>query len=404
MSWLLEGRPIRSLLVSRQRYLGDLVMASVVPQVLRAGDPELRIGMLCEAPFGPVLANQADLDRLHLLVRQRRGSDARARGIGGPNLQPPSSGANGPRVSLSQGSWDLIRRLRAARYDVAVDLFFNPWSAWLLWLAGIPRRIGGTPKWRRRLYTHTVRRGDRQVQRSGLEAIAPGGLAEHLCRLAPLTHEESGLPFLDWLVREQGGRVISPALADPQPSPDARRALESFGVSWRETSDSPGYLLLVPGATWRAKEWPAQRWRELIDLLAARTPLRLLVLVPPVGAERWAQLGRAIPAGRGGLLPGMGLPEVLDVLAGAQGVVAVDGGVMHAAVGLRRPTVGLFGPTDPDIWFPYEPSGPFRVLATRPACHPCDLHDCGQFICLPDLEAEEVAATISDLVSMEAQP
>ena len=33
---------------------------------------------------------------------------------------------------------------------------------------------------------------------------------------------------------------------------------------------------------------------------------------------------------------------------------------MHAAVGLRRPTVGLFGPTDPRVWDPMTPR--HRVL------------------------------------------
>lgn len=402
MSWTLEGRPVGSVLVSRQRYLGDLVMASVVPQVLRLGDPGLRIGLLCEAAHGPVLAGQPDLDELHLLVRQRKGPDARARGAGGPDPGSAAPGSSGPRVTPHRGSWELARGLRRSRYDVAVDLFFNPWSAWLLWLSGIPQRIGGTPKWRRRLYTHTVQRSDPRVRRSGLEEVAPGGLAEHLCRLAPLVHAETGLPFLEWLKRNRKGKAIVPRLAAPAPNESARGALESLGARWRAGGTDPtGYLLLAPGATWPVKEWPAGRWRELIDLLVARTQQRLLVLVPPVGAGRWTELAKAIPAGRGGVLPGLALPAVLDLLAGARGVVSVDGGVLHAAVGLGRPTVGLFGPTDPAIWFPYEGAGPFRVLATRPACHPCDLHECGQFVCLPDLGAAEVAETFLGLLEGE---
>jgi len=43
-------------------------------------------------------------------------------------------------------------------------------------------------------------------------------------------------------------------------------------------------------------------------------------------------------------------------------VVSVDGGILHCSVALERPTVGLFGPTDASIWFPYERFGPYRVL------------------------------------------
>lgn len=399
MSWTLDGRPLRSVLVSRQRYLGDLVMASVVPRILRAGDPGLRIGLLCEAGHGPVLAGQPDLDRLHLLVRQRKGPDASARGVGDPDA---AARPDGPAQELSHGSWELVRRLRAADYDLAVDLFFNPWSAWLLWLAGIPLRIGGTPKWRRRLYTHTVRRGDPIVRESALETVAPGGLAEHLCRLAPLVHAETNRPFLQWLERHQAGRPLVPRLAAPMAEPAARAALSAVGAKWGERALEPGgYLLLVPGATWPSKEWPPDRWRDLVALLLERTACRLLVLAPPVRAERWTPLGTAIPEGRGGVLAPLPLAAVLDVLAGAAGVVSVDGGVMHAAVGLARPTVALFGPTDPGIWFPYEAAGPYRVLATRPACHPCDLHECGEFVCLPRLTATEVAEALLPLLARE---
>lgn len=72
---------------------------------------------------------------------------------------------------------------------------------------------------------------------------------------------------------------------------------------------------------------------------------------------------------------------------------------MHAAVGFGIPTLALFGPTDPKIWFPYMESGPFRVLARAPHCHPCDLHECREFICLPDLEPVAVLDALDSLMA-----
>jgi ADP-heptose:LPS heptosyltransferase len=90
------------------------------------------------------------------------------------------------------------------------------------------------------------------------------------------------------------------------------------------------------------------------------------------------------------------LTDALAVVAAAGQLVSVDGGIMHAAVAMGVPTVALFGPTDPGAWFPYERLGPYRVLATRPHCHPCGLHACDAFICLPDLDPATVAATVLD--------
>jgi ADP-heptose:LPS heptosyltransferase len=66
------------------------------------------------------------------------------------------------------------------------------------------------------------------------------------------------------------------------------------------------------------------------------------------------------------------------------------------------PTVALFGPTRPEVWFPYERLGPYRVLATRPACHPCDLHRCEAFVCLPELRATAVVAAVREVARARA--
>ena len=79
MSWSLDGRPLRRVLVTRLRYLGDIAMSTVVPAVLRRGDPDLEIEYLCDAPYAPLLADHPQLAAVHALEVQRRGRDAAAR-------------------------------------------------------------------------------------------------------------------------------------------------------------------------------------------------------------------------------------------------------------------------------------------------------------------------------------
>ncbi len=387
MSWAFEGRPIRSVLLTRLRYLGDIVMSTVLVEVLRRGDPDLRIGYLCEDEYASVLAGHPGIDRLHRLRVARVGSDAAARA--GRQVQTGSS-----RSTLG-----VIRDLRRAPYDLAVDLFFNPRSAWLLRLAGIPLRIGGTRKWRGRLFTQCVLREEVVEDHSAFNRIAPGGLGEHLCRLAPLTQVESGQAFTAWLPTQFGPGDLKPRLAPPEEGLLAGETLAALGIE-------PGtpYLLLGPCATWPSKEWPADRWLELISLLLDRTDLPLAVLVAPGRESAWVGLGSRIPRGRGGVLPSLPLTEALAVTGSARALLTVDGGIMHAAVGLGVPTLALFGPTDPDIWFPYSGSGPFRVMVRAPHCHPCDLHECPAFICLPELEPAAVWDALSSLLGEAVSP
>lgn len=393
MTWTLEGKPLRSILVSRLRYLGDVVMSTVVLEALKEGDPGLEIGYLCEREAAPVLADHPYLDRVHVLETRRSGADAQARkGLSETADQGVSSLA--PRNALG-----MINQLGKFRYDLAVDLFFNPRSAWLLRFSGIPRRIGGTSGSRRHLYNYSILREDVAASHPGFDLVAPGGLGAHLCRLDPLVHQQSGLGFSEWLIRNHEPGDLSPRLASRTPGPRGKKALIEAGIG----ADQP-YLLLVPGATWPSKEWPISLWQDLIAGLIQGTEDGILVLSPPGAVRTWASLADNIPAGRGGVLPVLDLEDALALLGQAAGVVSVDGGIMHAAVGLRRPTVALFGPTSPEIWFPYEAAGPFKVVATAPSCHPCNLHDCPDFICLPELKPDTVLAALAEVRGRNPEP
>lgn len=380
MTWQIAGKPIGSVLVSRLRYLGDVAMSTVVCEALRAGDPDLKVGYLCEQAHGVILTDHPRIDRLHLLAARRGGADARAR----QHERLPAESRTEPQP-LALGTVPMVRELRAARYDLAVDLFFNPRSAWLLWLSRIPLRIGGARKWRRRLYTHTVRRADLGPALAGLDALAAGGLGEHLCRLEPLTHVETGRGFLDWIGEHFAPGDLRPRLA-----------------ATKMESTSPPYWVLAPAATWPTKEWPAQAWRQLVTELAAGTGPPLKILVPPGGHDQWGGLGQGLPAERVEVLPSLSLTAVKDLLAAARGLLSVDGGVMHMGVALGTPTVALFGPTDPRIWFPYEAMGPYRVLAMRPECHPCDRLQCDEFVCLPELTVPAVVSAVHEVFGRTA--
>jgi ADP-heptose:LPS heptosyltransferase len=136
-----------------------------------------------------------------------------------------------------------------------------------------------------------------------------------------------------------------------------------------------------------------------MTLLGQRSSLPLVVLSAPGRSSSQKALQPRLSPGVGGVLPPLALPDALRIVAGATLVVSVDGGIMHAAVALQRPTLALFGPTDPQIWFPYQGLGPYQVLCRRDDCHPCGRHTCPDFLCLPRLEAVDVAEAAMALLS-----
>ena len=87
------------------------------------------------------------------------------------------------------------------------------------------------------------------------------------------------------------------------------------------------------------------------------------------------------------------LRQFLSLIAAARAVVTVDGAVAHAAVALGRPTVALFGPTDPTVWFPYAPFGPYRVVHARTRCGAC-AGRAGAHDCMRAIDVESVLAAL----------
>lgn len=286
------------ILVTRLRFLGDIILCTPLLQRLREAWPDARIDFLGASPHVDVLFGHAAVDTIHVL------------------------GAKASNAEM----FAMARQLRTVGYDVAIDLFGNPRSALLTFATGASMRIGGDRGARARLFTH--RRGRPSGDRSAVR--------HHLDKLVPLLGE-------------------APA---PCPTRLSISEAEIAGLRRRLGLDASSRVQVVhPGSTWPDKAWPEDRWPAVVGHLTTKG--QVFVLDPPGQSGLAAQVTRGT---RARALDVLGVREVMALLTHADLYVGNDGGILHAAVALGVPTVGLLGPTEPDIWFPYEDLGPFRVL------------------------------------------
>ena len=117
-----------------------------------------------------------------------------------------------------------------------------------------------------------------------------------------------------------------------------------FGLAGRPVHDS--HVLLAHGTTWSTKTWPEPYW---IDLARHVADAGLTPVVPWVDGEkpRALRIARAVPEAH--VCPPMDLASVVDLVGTVRGVVGVDSGIAHLGAAFGRPTVMLFGPTDPHL-------------------------------------------------------
>lgn len=130
---------------------------------------------------------------------------------------------------------------------------------------------------------------------------------------------------------------------------DGRLAVSSIPALPSEVPDGP-YVVVHPGASVPAREWPAGRHRTAVELLVS-SGYRVVV----TGGPSDTTLTRYVAGGCGIDLGGRtSIGALAAVLAGAQVVVTGNTGPAHLAAAVRTPVVSLFSPVVPaSRWAPY---------------------------------------------------
>lgn len=156
------------------------------------------------------------------------------------------------------------------------------------------------------------------------------------------------------------------------------------------------FVVIAPASVWFTKQWPAEKWIELIGLF----PPDLAVAI--VGAPMDSSLAERLikESGRGINLCGkLKLLETAALMKQAQHVFTNDSAPMHLASAVNAPTTGIFCATRPSFGF-----GPLadksRIIESDSTCCSRGIHGesaCreGHFRCAMDISAQSVYATFT---------
>lgn len=111
-------------------------------------------------------------------------------------------------------------------------------------------------------------------------------------------------------------------------------------------------LALHPGSGGDRKNWPEDRWADLIDDLLGETDSPLFLVGGEAEGERVKRLASGRPAGRVQLAEQLPLVELARRLAECTALVGHDSGISHLAAALGLPGVALWGDTVEAVWRP----------------------------------------------------
>lgn len=121
----------------------------------------------------------------------------------------------------------------------------------------------------------------------------------------------------------------------------------------RESSAGAGPVAVHPGSGSPRKNWPAERWLQVLS----RLPGPISLILGEAEGPSWDSLAPPHVT----RLRGLSLEEIADQLAHCRLFLGHDSGISHLAAACDVPCVLLFGPTDPAVWAP--PGAHVRVIS-----------------------------------------
>jgi heptosyltransferase II len=251
---------------------------------------------------------------------------------------------------------ELWRSLRGRHYDLVLNFQRSNLKAWFLASAAFPCRV---------LVYHKEKDRTIHAVMNYLETLAPLGISP----------TDMGLE----LILDDASRAY---------------ARELFSASGLEGAP---VVALNPGATHAVNRWPAARFAELADMIAAKLGGKTVIVggtddIPL--ADEIRTMSRAKPlllAGRTSLIQLGAVLEKCNVL------VSGDTGPLHLATAVGTKTVALFGAADPARTGPVG-NGHRVIQAAGVACLPCRSRTCSNPVYL-ECMAKITAAMVTDAVA-----
>ena len=277
-----------------------------------------------------------------------------------------------------------VREWRKRSFDLAVLLPNSLETALVASLARVPLRIGYATDGRQALLTHPLDLPE--WRNSKHEVFYYLKIVAELERL--IKHEQT---FLD--TQPDGSLEVSEARKSA-----ARDFLRAHGVG---PSKGRALVALCPGSiNSRAKRWPTERYAALGDRLIDDLGVEVILIGSAAEAEVSGLVSQQMRNKPVMLAGQTDLAELVAILSQIDLLVANDTGPAHIASALGRPTLVIFGPTNPLTTRPFSPFG--EIVRQPPDCAPCMLRDCPiDHRCMTAITPDEVFERARILLSVE---
>ena len=373
----LKDRDFQNILLIKLSAMGDVVQTIPLLNKLRRRYPAARLDWLVTPAIAELLRHNPAITNVIEFSRDEWSAPWR--------LTPFASAAR------------LIATLRAAEYDLVLDLQGQLRSAVFAFASGAPVRIG-FDKPRADVWQASPRKIPEEARKHAWQGAREGSWLAYTDHIPVPTLDVHPVERYLGVGPMLGLDESAPDFSFPIPPEASGRIdalLDYYGIA------KARIIAMAPGTNWETKEWRRDAFAEV-----ARHFLQKNYAVTLIGSDRERAVCEAVARLAPGAVNLAGettLPELAALMRRAMIAVTNDSGPMHLAVALGRAVTSIFGPTDP-LW-----AGPYRrdgaVLRVDLPCSPCYLRQLSRCMhghaCMHDVTANAVIDRVETLLAKE---
>ncbi|MCM8799573.1 MAG: lipopolysaccharide heptosyltransferase II [Candidatus Omnitrophica bacterium] len=330
------------ILIFNVNWLGDVLFSTATIRNIRYNYPSSFIASIVPPRCSPILEGNPHLDEIILFDERNQNRSLKEK-------------------------LKFIKLLKRKKFDIAFLLHRSFTRALIVWLAGIPERIGYATKKRGFLLTKKIK----PIDYDSLHRI------DYYLNMI----EEAGIKiydrYLEFFVDSEDINYVNQFLK-------------------KENILENDFLVGInPGANWLPKRWPKEYWARLADKLIKDFSYKLII----TGDKRDLGLAQEIkskmnqkPIVASGLL---NLKQFAALCKRLDLFISADTGPLHIANALKtKRIIALYGPTSLKTTSPY-PLDNVVVLKKDIGCKvPCYVNNCFDNRCMKEITPEEVIEVV----------
>jgi len=288
------------ILIVKMSSIGDIILSLPMLKALRTRYPRAHIAWIVEDRFKDVLEGNPDIDEL--IVYEKKGL-----------------------LDVVVNAVLIVKRIRAGRFDVAIDIQGWLKSNFFTLLSGAKHTIG----------LDTVNELGFHVVREKVKVGHDMHMADRFLKVASAIGAEMHEPVFEFRI-------------PPGESEYVRRFLEGEGITGKYR-----FVIISPGTTRQNKTWKLGNYSIVCDSLIGKHGLKVVIVWGPGEREQAVEIAGKMRE-HAIIAPPTSIKQLAALIEESDLLICPDCGPMHLAVALGTPTVTLFGPTNPKEWGPYR--------------------------------------------------